>query len=349
MSDYAFEGPRWASSAISWSFAAAGGSFTGAIAPAYQATVEAAIARWAQVANITLQHVSDSVPGVDIRIGWGVFSGNQIGETDYSYQSGANSTFVPGTLVRLEDPSALPVGTSVMSSYQGTATMLFQVVLHEFGHALGLDHSTDPNAIMYPSLGYNNSNLDSSDIAGIQALYGASSAVATLTTPPAPRPVVLPSAVTLPGDDVAVYRFFDSRTGAQFLTGDVAERNTLITTRPDLTYEGVGIAGIAANAADLNATPVHRFFDTTTGTHLFTTSSAETATIARTRPDLVAEASTFDEHLAAQPGDSPVYRFFERTDGTHFFTASNDERATLAATRPDMVYEGIAFYAPTMT
>ena len=351
MSEFALEGPKWASSTITWSFAAAaGGSFSGAIAPAYQATIEAAIARWGQVANVTLQHVSDAAPGVDIRIGWGVFSGSQIGETDYSYQVGGNETFVPGTLVRLEDPSALPVGTSLSSTYQGTATMLFQVALHEFGHALGLDHSTDPNAVMYPSLGYNNANLDSSDIAGIQTLYGAGSTATTMASaPPAPKPVVMPSAVTLSGDDVAVYRFFDNATGTQFLTGDLAERNTLIMTRPDLTYEGVGMAGIAPDANDPNAAPVYRFFDTKSGTHLFTTSQAEVATIARTRPDLVAEASTFDEHLTAQPGDSPVYRFFEKTDGTHFFTASNNERATLAATRPDMVYEGVAFYAPPTT
>ena len=146
-----------------------------------------------------------------------------------------------------------------------------------------------------------------------------------------------------------VYRFFDKMNGTQFLTGDTAERNTLITTRPDLTYEGVDMAGIATDTTDANAAPVYRFFDSSTGTHLFTTSKDEVATIERTRPDLVAEATTFDEHLKAQAGDAAVYRFFETTDGTHFYTASNTERATLAATRPDMVYEGIAFYAPAMS
>lgn len=344
MSNYALEGPKWGSSVISWSFAAAGGSFTGAISSAYQNTIETAIARWAQVANVTLQQVSDTTPGVDVRIGWGVFSGSQVGETDYSYQIGTTETFTPGTTIRLEDPSALPVGTSLSSTYQGTATMLFQVALHEFGHSLGLDHSTDPNAIMYPYLGSSNTDLDSSDIAGVQSLYGASVAAAAVVSAP-----ILPSTVILSGNRVAVYRFFDNANGAQFLTGDSAERNTLITTRPDLTYEGVGMAGLSTTSSDANAAPVYRFFDTKNGNHLFTTSKAEATTIAQTRPDLVAEQNTFEEHLAAQPGDSAVYRFFEKTDGTHFFTASNDERATLVATRPDMVYEGVAFYAPSMT
>lgn len=346
MSNYALEGPKWASSVITWSFASAGGSFSGAIGAPYQATIIAAISRWAQVANITLQQVSDSTPGVDVRIGWGVFSGGQVGETDYSYQSGASMLFTPGTVIRLQDPSAVPVGTSLSSAYQGTATTLFQTAMHEFGHALGLNHSTDPNAIMYPYLGTSDLNLDASDIAGIDSIYGAYSVAAMQTSAPTPT---LPPAVVLPGDDVAVYRFFDKLTGTQFLTGDTAERNTLITTRPDLAYEGVGMAGVAADGSDPNAAPVYRFFDTRNGTHLFTTSKDEVNTITQTRPDLVAEANSFDEHLTAQPGDGAVYRFFESTDGTHFFTASNSERASIAATRPDMVYEGIAFYAPTTT
>ena len=349
MSNYALEGPKWGSSVITWSFAAAGGNFSGAIGGAYQATITTAIARWAQVANITVQRVPDATAGVDIRIGWGVFSGGQVGETDYTYQSGAKQTFVAGTQIRLQDPSVLAVGTTLSSTYQGTATTLFQTALHEFGHALGLDHSSDPNAIMYPYLGPSDPNLNSSDIAGINALYGVNSATAMLTSAPAVvQPVVVPAVVILSGGNIPVYRFFDKVAGTQFLTGDPVERNTLIMTRPDLAYEGVGIAGVAMNGSDANAVSVHRFFDTNNGTHLFTTSRNEVDTITRTRPDLIAEANTFGEHVTAQPGDSAVYRFFESTDGTHFFTASNTERAMLAATRPDMVYEGVAFYSPSM-
>lgn len=345
MSNYAFEGPKWASSTITWSFASGGGNFTGAIGAAYQATITAAIARWAQVANITLQQVPDSA-SVDVRIGWGVFTGGQVGETDYSYQVGAKQTFVPGTTIRLQDPSVTPVGTSQTSTYQGTATTLYQTAMHEFGHALGLDHSTDVNAIMYPNLGVSDTNLDASDIAGIQSLYGAASAGTSAAQAAVP---ILPSTVTLSGNQVPVYRFFDKSTGTQFLTGDTAERNALITGRADLSYEGLGMAGIAPDANDPNSAPVYRFFDTNTGTHLFTISKDEVSSILRTRPDLVQEQTSFNEHLTAQPGDTAVYRFFEKTDGTHFFTASNTERASIVATRPDMAFEGIAFYAPSVS
>lgn len=52
------------------------------------------------------------------------------------------------------------------------------VVAHEFGHALGMGHSADPNATMYPSAASSNierRSIESDDIAGIQALYGVRS------------------------------------------------------------------------------------------------------------------------------------------------------------------------------
>ncbi|KAM7086869.1 macrophage metalloelastase [Molossus nigricans] len=57
--------------------------------------------------------------------------------------------------------------------YQGTN--LFLVAIHEVGHALGLPHSKNPKAIMYPTYSYVNLNsfrLSADDIHNIQSLYG---------------------------------------------------------------------------------------------------------------------------------------------------------------------------------
>jgi hypothetical protein len=59
------------------------------------------------------------------------------------------------------------------------------IAAHEFGHALGLGHSTTPGATMYPSTPPCNTglrSLDPDDIAGVRSLYPAS----TIEPPAAP-------------------------------------------------------------------------------------------------------------------------------------------------------------------
>lgn len=46
---------------------------------------------------------------------------------------------------------------------------------HELGHSLGLGHSSDPDAVMYPTYSIRDSKsfkLSQDDIEGIQKLYG---------------------------------------------------------------------------------------------------------------------------------------------------------------------------------
>ena len=64
---------------------------------------------------------------------------------------------------------------------------------HELGHSLGLDHSADPTAVMYPTFqrmsGPGTGYLTADDIAGIRAIYGAG--VGSVTPLPEPSTVVL--------------------------------------------------------------------------------------------------------------------------------------------------------------
>ncbi|XP_041851253.1 collagenase 3-like [Melanotaenia boesemani] len=70
---------------------------------------------------------------------------------------------------------------------------LLLVAAHEFGHSLGLDHSSDKSALMFPSYQYVNTygyRLPDDDRRGVQALYGFRQPTGPQ---PGPDPVPLPN------------------------------------------------------------------------------------------------------------------------------------------------------------
>ncbi len=68
-----------------------------------------------------------------------------------------------------------------------SATNLFGVAAHEFGHSLGLAHSDVSGSLMYPYHSYrgfsNNYQLPYDDIMGIQKLYGERDSFLQLAKP----------------------------------------------------------------------------------------------------------------------------------------------------------------------
>lgn len=457
MSEYAFEAAKRSSASISWSFATQTLSsdvsqpFAQPIGAIFQSVIESAFARWTGVSGLTFTEVPDS-GAVPIRIGFGSFTLiGELGETDFRYARGVIGN---DTLIRLLDPGANPIGIDLSGNYayQQYGVTLYQVALHEIGHALGLAHTTDPLTAMYPYATSRNTDLTTGDIQGLNMLYpyftvaavnpvqfegaagsadtynfvvtrygdpnvtlsvnysitgaayptltgsvaaagpafvggalpsgilsfAAGSSTATLSVATAGNAIAQADqgfaialsssnpidSVTVRGtvnalildDDgygqisgtaLGVYRFFDSTDGTHFYSASQAERNTLLQTRPDLVYEGVGLNAVASPLTDPAATAVYRFFDTRNGTHFYSASDGERDTTLATRPDLTFEGTAFYEHAAAQAGDMPIYRFFDLADGTHFYSSSASERATILATRSDLRDEGIGFYAPS--
>ncbi len=137
-----------------------------------------ALATWESVANINIAQVADSALGFgtygksqgdprfgDIRLGGAAFSSASDSILAVGYFPPPQGTTEAGDL-EINTTKNFTIGG-------GGGYDLYSVLLHETGHALGLDHSLNPNAVMYASYQGVRTGLQPEDIAGIQAIYGA--------------------------------------------------------------------------------------------------------------------------------------------------------------------------------
>jgi hypothetical protein len=77
---------------------------------------------------------------------------------------------------------------------------LYGVLLHELGHVFGLGPTTDPASVLYENATWVTSQLAASDVAAIQALYGAPAAA-----PAGHHTLPTASAIHFPSDDGSTY------------------------------------------------------------------------------------------------------------------------------------------------
>lgn len=145
------------------------------------AIIKQAWAAWMAVANFTITQVaSQNQADIVISTGRGAaqqFDGPQ-GTLAYAYlPTGSDQQL----LMRFDLDERWVVGNP-----QGGILML-NVATHEFGHLLGLEHSSNPAALMAPYYSAPISTpQQNDDIPRIQALYGPVTATPTPTPAPAP-------------------------------------------------------------------------------------------------------------------------------------------------------------------
>ncbi len=134
--------------------------------------VQNAFLAWSAVANLTFAQVADcgnafntACSGGDMRIGGHTFDGAS-GTLAHGYFPPANGSTAAGD-IHMDTAENWVIG------FAGPGIDIFQVLAHEIGHALGLDHTGVAGSLMNPFYSEAFSGPQADDIAGMQALYGA--------------------------------------------------------------------------------------------------------------------------------------------------------------------------------
>ncbi|XP_045873746.1 macrophage metalloelastase isoform X2 [Meles meles] len=130
--------------------------------------IQKAFQVWSGVTPLTFRKVNSGEADIMIRFASGAHG-------DYSPFDGRGGViahaFGPG--LGIGGDAHFDEAEMWTKSYKGTN--LFLVAVHELGHSLGLSHSNDRNAIMFPTYSYvdpHTFRLAADDVRGIQSLYG---------------------------------------------------------------------------------------------------------------------------------------------------------------------------------
>ena len=149
--------------------------------------VRRAFALWAQQTALTFTEVTDN--NADIVIGW---AAGDHGDGDPF--DGPGDILAHASFPNPYDNSQVFLHFDDDERWVDSETRnvdLLTVAAHEIGHTLGLAHSNDPDALMFPSYSGPRRFLGDDDIAGVQSLYGVASA-------PQPAPEAPPENATPP-------------------------------------------------------------------------------------------------------------------------------------------------------
>jgi hypothetical protein len=208
----------------------------------------------------------------------------------------------------------------------GTLQDFRRVAIHEFGHALGLNHPDDigqsVSAIMN-SVTSNTDTITGDDIAGARAIYdGNTVAVApSITTQPTSRTVTVGASTTFTvvatGAAQLTYQWF--RNGSTAITGATAASFTLSNVQP-------------ANAASYTVVVANSAGSITSNAATLTVNSATVAPTISAQP--VAQAVTVGSPASftvTATGTAPL-TFQWRKNGTAIPGAANSQTLTLPAT-----------------
>ncbi len=148
----------------------------------FLAQIQAAFNAWSAVANISFLQVADdgaafnaTTASGDIRLGGHAFDGPS-GTLAHGYYPPANGGSAAGDI-------HFDVAETWKIGFGGPGVDVYQVMAHEIGHALGLEHTGVAGSLMNPFYTEGFAGPQSDDIAGIQFIYGAAETVVDTPEP----------------------------------------------------------------------------------------------------------------------------------------------------------------------
>lgn len=149
---------------------------------------------------------------------------------------------------------------------------------------------------------------------------------------------------TVDTSEIKVYEFINSSEDVYFYTVDENEKDFIVENLDDYELqEGGGFSSVdPLSGSDVDE--VHRFFNTRTGTHLYTTDEVERDYILENLEDYTYEDIKFYGYSSDVDGSMPVYRFLDTDKNIHMFTHSESQASEMSENSM-FEDEGIAFYA----
>jgi peptidoglycan hydrolase-like protein with peptidoglycan-binding domain len=152
---FALSGPKWNNNAATWKLK------TNAATPSFaHDAIAAAVQTWMAQTSFTLTETGEVDGDINITFAGIDLKGGILAQTkDPGVGSGGDMTIDTAESWSAATPT--PSGSRDLQS----------VVLHELGHALGVDHSSSTTATMYPDYRGNDRVLDIEDKIAISALY----------------------------------------------------------------------------------------------------------------------------------------------------------------------------------
>jgi hypothetical protein len=142
---------------------------------AWETPILKAAQTWAQQTNINFTVISDSGAATgsgNYQQGDSTMGDIRIGGYNYGTSTLA-STYMPPPVNNYSLAGDISFNTGQAFNINGADYDLYTVALHEFGHALGLDHSSDSTAVMYATYNGVVTGLGLDDIAGIEDIYSS--------------------------------------------------------------------------------------------------------------------------------------------------------------------------------